>query len=59
MLMLMVLFQGRAGADGARGMPGEPGAKVRCLVLAVQCIILLRIQITDVFPVSVLGRSWF
>lgn len=23
--------QGRAGADGARGMPGEPGVKVTCL----------------------------
>lgn len=22
------VFQGRPGADGARGMPGEPGAKV-------------------------------
>lgn len=35
MLMLLVLFQGRAGADGARGMPGDTGAKVRRLVLPI------------------------
>lgn len=28
LFMLLVLFQGRAGADGARGMPGESGTKV-------------------------------
>lgn len=25
-------FKGRAGADGARGMPGEPGSKVQMLL---------------------------
>lgn len=28
---LLVLLQGRAGADGARGMPGETGTKVTSL----------------------------
>lgn len=29
-LLCVAASQGRAGADGARGMPGEPGSKVRC-----------------------------
>lgn len=28
-LTLALHLQGRAGADGARGMPGEPGVKVK------------------------------
>lgn len=27
--MFLSLIKGRAGADGARGMPGEPGSKVK------------------------------
>lgn len=27
---LSPLFQGRAGSDGARGMPGQTGPKVSC-----------------------------
>lgn len=30
-LTLPLHLQGRAGADGARGMPGEPGVKVKGL----------------------------
>lgn len=33
-----LLPQGRAGADGARGMPGEPGVKVACLPSWDACI---------------------
>lgn len=29
--------QGRAGADGARGMPGEPGVKVKCFLSSHSC----------------------
>lgn len=36
--------QGRAGADGARGMPGEPGSKVPN---AYSCPLMFMSQITN------------